>query len=68
MSYDQELKYKWDNENARAYRDEQVLEKGIEKGERKTAISIARELKHMGLPVAQIVTATKLPIEEVVAL
>ena len=64
MSYDQELKYKWDNENARAYHDEQVLERG----EKRKAISIARELKHMGLPVAQIVTATKLPIEEVVAL
>ena len=24
MSYHQELKYKWDNENARAYREEQV--------------------------------------------
>ena len=60
MSYDQELKYKWDNENALAYREEQGLEKGKKE--------VARELKDMGLPLTQIVKATKLPIEEIEAL
>ena len=60
MSYDQELKYKWDNENALAYREEQ----GIEKGKREVAL----KMKEMGLPIEEIAIYTKLPIEEMVAL
>ena len=42
MSYDQDLKNKWDNYSALAY----AKEEGIEEGERRKAISIARELKN----------------------
>jgi len=34
MLYDQDLKYKWDNENAQAYVEKKALEQGIEQGAR----------------------------------
>ena len=68
MSYDQELKYKWDNENALAYREELGFEKGIEQGKKGEAITIALKMKEGGLPLEEIAIYTKLPIEEVVAL
>ena len=70
MSYDQDLKNKWDNYSALAYREkkgrEEGREAGIEEGERRKAISIARELKKMGLPLDQIAAVIELPIEEIV--
>ena len=56
MSYDQELKYKWDNENARAYRDEQLMKE------------VALKMKERGYHMEEIAIYTKLPIEEIVAL
>jgi len=58
MSYDQDLKNKWDNYSALAYAKEE--------GERSKAISIVRELKKMGLPLDQIAAVIELPIEEIV--
>jgi len=66
MSYDQDLKNKWDNYSALAYREKKGREEGIEEGERRKAISIARELKKMGLPLDQIAAVIELPIEEIV--
>jgi len=62
MSYDQDLKNKWDNYSAFAY----AREEGIQEGKRRKAISIARELKKMGLPLDQIAAVIELPIEEIV--
>ena len=60
MSYDQELKNEWDNNSALAY--------AREEGERRKAISTARELKKMGIPLNQIAAATEITIEELAAL
>ena len=59
--YDSSLKYKWDNKNVLDY----ALKEGIEKGEYKKALDIAREMKKDGLPIEQIVKFTKLSIEEI---
>ncbi|MFD2903734.1 Rpn family recombination-promoting nuclease/putative transposase [Sphingobacterium anhuiense] len=45
--------------------EKQGIEKGMEKGEREKAISIALEFKKMGLPVADIAKGTGLSIEEI---
>ncbi|QEC75531.1 hypothetical protein [Mucilaginibacter ginsenosidivorax] len=55
--YDSSLKYKWDNKN--------VLEYAEAKARHEEALSIASEMKKDGLPIAQIVKFTKLPIEEI---
>jgi len=60
MSYDQDLKNKWDNYSAFAY----AREEGIQEGKRRKAISIARELNRMGLPLHQISTFPGLIIEQ----
>ncbi len=63
--YDSSLKYKWDNKNVLDYAVTTAEAKGIEKGEYKKALDIAREMKKDGLPSAQISKFTKLSIEEV---
>jgi len=59
--YDSSLKYKWDNKNVVDY----ARQEGMEKGKREEAITIAREMKKDGLPIAQIVKFTKLSVEEI---
>ena len=59
--YDSSLKYKWDNKNVLDY----AVKEGIEKGEYKKALDIAREMKKDGLPLAQIVKFTKLSVKEI---
>ena len=59
--YDSSLKYKWDNKNVVDY----ARQEGIEKGEYKKALDIAREMKKDGLPLAQISKFTKLSVEEI---
>jgi predicted transposase/invertase (TIGR01784 family) len=59
--YDSSLKYKWDNKNVVDY----ARQEGMEKGEYKKAMDIAREMKKDGLPLAQISKFTKLSIKEI---
>ncbi|QEC80323.1 Rpn family recombination-promoting nuclease/putative transposase [Mucilaginibacter ginsenosidivorax] len=63
--YDSSLKYKWDNKNVIDYARQEGMEKGMEKGEYKKAMDIAREMKKDGLPLAQISKFTKLSVEEI---
>jgi predicted transposase/invertase (TIGR01784 family) len=67
--YNSSLKYKWDNKNVLDYAvstaEAKGIEKGIEKGEYKKALDIAREMKKDGLPLAQIVKFTKLSVKEI---
>jgi len=67
--YDSSLKYKWDNKNVLDYAvstaEARGEEKGIEKGEYKKALDIARELKKEGLANEFLARTTKLPIEEI---
>ncbi|SEO98854.1 conserved hypothetical protein (putative transposase or invertase) [Mucilaginibacter sp. OK283] len=63
--YDSSLKYKWDNKNVVDYARQEGMEKGIEKGEYKKALDIAREMKKDGLPLVQISKFTKLSVEEI---
>ena len=39
--------------------------KGMEKGKTEKALEIAKELKSLGMPLEQIIKATKLSIEEI---
>jgi predicted transposase/invertase (TIGR01784 family) len=59
--YDSSLKYKWDNKNVIDY----ARQEGMEKGKREEALTIAREMKMDGLPLAQISKFTKLSAEEI---
>jgi predicted transposase/invertase (TIGR01784 family) len=59
--YDSSLKHKWDNKNVLDY----ALKEGIEKGRHEEALTIAREMKKDGLPLAQISKFTKLSVEEI---
>jgi predicted transposase/invertase (TIGR01784 family) len=63
------MKYKWDNKNVLDYAVKEGIEKGIaegmEKGKRENAITIAKEMKKEGMPLAQISEFTKLSIEEI---
>ncbi|QEC80377.1 hypothetical protein FSB76_03250 [Mucilaginibacter ginsenosidivorax] len=59
--YDSSLKYKWDNKNVVDY----AWQEGMEKGEYKKALDIAREMKKDGLPLAQISKFTKLSAEDI---
>jgi len=72
MSYDQDLKNKWDNYSALAYAKgegiEEGIKEGIKEGERRKAISTARELKKMGISLNQIAAAIELSVEEIAAL
>jgi predicted transposase/invertase (TIGR01784 family) len=67
--YDSSLKYKWDNKNVMDYAvsttEARGEAKGMEKGEYKKALDIAREMKKDGLPLAQISKFTKLSAEEI---
>ncbi len=63
--YDSSLKYKWDNENVKAYAIAEAEARGMEKGERLKAINIAREMKKDGAPKEQISKFTQLSIEEI---
>jgi predicted transposase/invertase (TIGR01784 family) len=66
--YDSSLKYKWDNENVRAFAIKEAVIEAREQ-ERAKAIeekkAIAREMKNDGLPFAQISKFTKLSTEEI---
>jgi len=46
--YDSSLKYKWDNKNVLDYAVQEGFEKGIEQGEHKKALDVARAFKKMG--------------------
>jgi len=67
--YDSSLKHKWDNKNVLDYAvstaEAKGIEKGIEKGKHEEAVTIAKEMKKDGLPLAQISKFTKLSIEEI---
>ena len=63
--YDSSMKYKWDNKNVLDYAVSTAEAKGIEKGMKKKAVSIAKEMKKDGLPSAQISKFTNLSIEEI---
>ena len=63
--YDSSLKYKWDNKNVLDYAMKEGMEKGMEKGRHDEALTIAREMKKDGLPLAQISKFTKLSFEEI---
>jgi predicted transposase/invertase (TIGR01784 family) len=71
--YDSSLKYKWDNKNVVDYARQEGMEqgmlkgieKGIEKGKLDKAITITKEMKNDGMPLAQISKFTKLSIEEI---
>jgi predicted transposase/invertase (TIGR01784 family) len=80
MKYDSYLKYKWDNENVRAYaikeREQAIKEavkKGVEQGIKeavaetraKTVEDIAIEMKKENVSTALIAKFTKLTIEEI---
>ena len=66
---DESLKTLWDNystlETAKQEGLEEGIEKGIEKGAYLKAITIAKEMKNEGLPVAQIARFTGLTQEEI---
>ena len=74
------MKYKWDNKNVLDYAVKESIEKGIvegmekgivegmEKGKHENAITIAKEMKKEGMPLAQISKFTKLSIEEIESL
>jgi predicted transposase/invertase (TIGR01784 family) len=63
--YDSSLKYKWDNKNVLDYAKEEGVQEGMEKGEHKKALDIARELKKEGLAIEFIAKTTKFSIEEI---
>ena len=63
--YDSNLKAKWDYENSIAFAEEKAKEEGIEIGEHKKALDIARELKKTGSSLEFIAKITKLSIEEI---
>jgi len=67
--YDSSMKYKWDNKNVMDYaistaKQEGKLE-GLQEGEYKKAIAIARELRREGLTVEFIVKTTGLSADEI---
>ncbi len=59
--YDSSMKYKWDNKNVLDY----AVQEALEKGKHENAMTIAKEMKKEGMPVAQISKFTKLSIEEI---
>jgi len=63
--YDSNLKAKWDYENSIAFAEEKAEERGMERGEHKKALDIARELKKDGSTNEFIAKITKLSIEEI---
>ncbi len=63
--YDQDLKRKWDNDVARVNSVEEGIAIGIAKGEHKSRLEIAAELKKRNMPLEIISGATKLSIEEI---
>jgi predicted transposase/invertase (TIGR01784 family) len=63
--YDSSLKYKWDNKNVLDYAREEGIQEGMEKGEYKKALDVAREFKKMALRAEDIAKGTGLPIEEI---
>ena len=74
--YDVSLKRKWDAQSLKETQEillrkalqeglEQGMEKGIENGGRDKAISIALQLKEMGLPIVDIAKSTGLSVEEI---
>lgn len=77
MAYDQNMKYKWDNENVREYAIEEAMNRGLEEGkqeglrqgvqqgELKSQRDIARNIKHTGLAIGDIAKLTGLSIEEI---
>jgi predicted transposase/invertase (TIGR01784 family) len=65
IMYDSSLKYKWDNKNVMDYAVSTAEARGMEKGEYKKALDIAREMKKDGLPLAQISKFTKLSVQEI---
>jgi predicted transposase/invertase (TIGR01784 family) len=65
IMYDQNLKRKWDNQSVLDYAVSTAEAKGIEKGKHEEAVTIAKEMKNDGLPLAQISKFTKLSIEEI---
>jgi predicted transposase/invertase (TIGR01784 family) len=62
--YDSSLKYKWDNKNVLDY----AMKEGMEIGERKKALEIARACKKMGMSTENIAGGTGLSIEEIESL
>jgi len=65
IMYDSSMKYKWDNKNVLDYALKEGREQGIEQGEHKKALEIARKLKKEGLTIEFIAKTTKLPIQEI---
>jgi predicted transposase/invertase (TIGR01784 family) len=63
--YDSNLKAKWDYENSIAFAEEKAEERGVEKGEHKKALDVARELLKEGSSVEFIAKVTKLSVEEI---
>jgi predicted transposase/invertase (TIGR01784 family) len=63
--YDSSLKYKWDNKNVLDYAVSTAEARGEAKGKYEKSITIAREMKKDGLPIAQISKFTKLSVEEI---
>ena len=65
IMYDSSLKRKWDNENVLDYAVREAEKKGLKKGKREEALTIAREMKKEGMPISQIAKLTKLSVEEI---
>ena len=63
--YDSSLKYKWDNKNVIDFAREEGKEEGIEIGEYKKALDVARQFKKMGLSAEDISKGTGLSIKEI---
>jgi predicted transposase/invertase (TIGR01784 family) len=67
--FDSNLKSKWDYENSIAFAEEKAEERGveigIEQGEHKKTLDVARELLKEGSSVEFVAKITKLPIEEI---
>lgn len=61
MSYDSNLKAKWDYENSIAY----AAEVARVEGKTEEKITVAAELKKLGISIEDISTATKLTLEEI---
>jgi predicted transposase/invertase (TIGR01784 family) len=55
----------WKFEDALRVREMEGIEKGIEKGEKKNSIRVAKNLKSMGMGVEDIAKATGLSVDEI---
>ncbi len=68
VMYKASLKAKMDYEGSIAFAEDNAFEKGIETGEHKKALEIAREMKKEGFPTEKIIKLTRLTIQEIASI